>query len=140
MDTARALLATLQARNYEGWNEERYNEIKGQGSRDIPQHLVEKYKHAGDSTSICGSMSENESIKSLQPPYTPLKERDEPSTTPQDTDRRLLALQKIYSSSSDKIQYCVVDDSFNHKLRIFYDKCEPAQVPHLPTFVVSRTC
>jgi hypothetical protein len=164
IDIARAILTTLQTTRYEGWDEDRYSEIKREGNLTLPHYLVRKYEHS-DATSIQGSIPENTSVKSL--PQTPLKGDNGHSTTPdnepprhqatryvtmddlanilhgtatrtpppppsnrdqpQDVDRKLITLQKLYNS--DEIKYSGVDDSFDFKLKIFYDKCELAQVP-----------
>ena len=51
------------------------------------------------------------------------------STAPQDIDRKLLSLQKLYGTGSNENKYSGVDDSLNYKLKIYYDKYELAQVP-----------
>jgi len=81
IDIARAILATLQTTRYEGWDEDRYSEIKREGNLTLPHYLVGKYEH-GDAASTHSSIPENTSIKSLQPPQTPLKGENGHSTTP----------------------------------------------------------
>ena len=48
------------------------------------------------------------------------------STAPQDIDRKLLSLQKLYGTGSNENKYLGVDDSLNYKLKIYYDKYELA--------------
>jgi len=58
------------------------------------------------------------------PPPPPPSNRDHLAL--QDIDRKLVTLQKLYASNLDEIKYSGVDDSFDYKLKIFYNKCELA--------------